>query len=227
MDNKFLKIEGSQIIDALNWRYTTKSFDITKKISAVQVDNIKSILQMSASSINAQPWHFVLTGTEEGKKRMAKGTEGFFSFNASKVNEASHVVLFCSKTEVDQEYLSHVTQVEEEDGRFATEEIKYQNIGAKTIFTNMHKHDLKDAQHWMEKQVYLNIGNFLLGMAAMGIDAVPMEGIDMKALDEEFELREKGFTSVVMVGLGYRSDDDFNAKLPKSRLPKTEIITEV
>ncbi|MEY8779824.1 nitroreductase family protein [Allomuricauda sp. XS_ASV26] len=79
----------------------------------------------------------------------------------------------------------------------------------------------------MEKQVYLNIGNFLLGVAALGIDAVPMEGIDVKALDEEFGLREKGYTSLVMVGLGYRSANDFNAGLPKSRLPKTEIFTEI
>lgn len=79
----------------------------------------------------------------------------------------------------------------------------------------------------MEKQVYLNIGNFLLGVATLGIDAVPMEGIDMKALDEEFGLREKGYTAVVMVGLGYRSESDFNANLPKSRLPKEEIFTEI
>jgi nitroreductase/dihydropteridine reductase len=32
-------------------------------------------------------------------------------------------------------------------------------------------------------------------------------------------------TSVVLVSLGYRSESDFNAALPKSRLPREEIFT--
>ncbi|MAU16133.1 MAG: oxygen-insensitive NAD(P)H nitroreductase [Muricauda sp.] len=211
----------------LNWRYTTKEFDPTKKISSENEENIKALLQMSPSSVNSQPWHFIIASTEEGKKRLAKGTDGFFSFNKPKVLNASHVVLFCARTEIDNSYLKHVTDIEDEDGRYAKEEFKKQNLGAAHIFTNIHKYDLKDVQHWMEKQVYLNIGNFLLGVAALGIDAVPMEGIDVKALDEEFGLREKGYTSLVMVGLGYRSANDFNASLPKSRLPKEEIFTEI
>ena len=215
------------ISDILNWRYTVKAFDGSKKLSSEQENDIKTLLQMSASSINSQPWHFIIAKTEAGKKRLAKGTQGFFSFNEPKVLNASHVILFCTKTEISNDYLEHVTNIEDEDGRFATPEYKAQNLGAKQLFTNIHKYDLKDAQHWMEKQVYLNIGNFLLGAAALGIDTVPMEGIDMKALDEEFGLRAKGYTATVMVGVGFRADTDFNADLPKSRLPKTEIFTDI
>lgn len=59
----------------------------------------------------------------------------------------------------------------------------------------MHRVDLKDDDQWMAKQVYLNVGNFLLGVGAMGLDAVPIEGFDAAILDEEFGLKEKGFTS--------------------------------
>jgi nitroreductase/dihydropteridine reductase len=80
----------------------------------------------------------------------------------------------------------------------------------------------------MDKQVYLNIGQFLLGVATLGIDATPMEGIETKVLDEEFGLREKGYTSLVVVPLGYHNqEEDYNAVLPKSRLPYSEILTEV
>lgn len=226
MNSETEQIETTvNIKEVLNWRYTTKAFDTSKKISAENVENIKALLQLSPSSINSQPWHFIIAETEEGKKRLAKGTEGFFSFNEPKVTGASHVVLFCSKTEIDEAFLNDINEKEDQDGRYAKEEFKEQSLGAKNLFTNIHKYDLKDAQHWMEKQVYLNIGNFLLGVAALGIDAVPMEGIDMKALDEEFGLREKGYTALVMVGLGYRAEDDFNATLPKSRLTEEEIFT--
>lgn len=55
----------------------------------------------------------------------------------------------------------------------------------------MHRVDLKDDDQWMAKQVYLNVGNFLLGVAAMGTDAVPIEGFDAAILDEEFGLKER------------------------------------
>lgn len=96
----------------------------------------------------------------------------------------------------------------------------------RSYFVNMHRFDYKDAQHWMEKQVYLNVGNFLLGVSTLNIDAVPIEGFDARILDEEFGLREKGFTSLVIVPIGYRSVEDFNASLPKSRLEFSEILTE-
>jgi len=215
------------IIETLNWRYSTKDFDPNKKIPEADFNKVKALLRMSPSSTNLQPWHFVIASTDEGKKRMAKGTQGFFSFNEAKVLNASHVVLFCSRLSADKDYMQHLLDVEDKDGRFPNEEIKQNVNGGRHAFADIHKYDVKDVQHWMEKQVYLNIGNFLLGVATLGIDACPMEGLDMKALDEEFGLREKGFTSITAVAIGYRTESDFNTtdKTPKSRLPESEIIT--
>lgn len=215
------------IIDAAKARYTTKVFDSSKKIPAETLEQVKSLLQLSPSSTNLQPWHFILASSEEGKARVAKATSGPFSFNERKVLDASNVVVFCAKTALEDTYLQKVLEQEQADGRLANEEIKAAQNKGRTYFADIHRYNLKDAQHWMEKQVYLNVGNFLLGVAALGIDAVPIEGFDAKILDEEFDLRAQGYTSVVIVGLGYRSADDFNAKLPKSRFPFAEILTEV
>lgn len=215
------------VIKALNWRYSTKDFDPKKKISEEDFAKVKEILRMSPSSTNLQPWHFVIANTDEGKKRMAKGTEGFFHFNTPKVLNASHVVLFCSRITANEDYMQHLLDVEDKDGRYPNEEIKNGMHGGRNLFADIHKYDLKDLQHWMEKQVYLNIGNFLLGVATLGIDACPMEGLDMKALDEEFGLREKGFTAITAVSIGYRTESDFNTtdKTPKSRLSEQETMT--
>ena len=72
-----------------------------------------------------------------------------------------------------------------------------------------------------------NVGNFLLGVAAMGLDAVPIEGVDFAILDEEFDLKAQGYTSLVVVPVGHHSVEDFNATLPKSRLPQSTTITEI
>jgi nitroreductase/dihydropteridine reductase len=77
----------------------------------------------------------------------------------------------------------------------------------------------------MEKQTYLALGTLLLAAGAYGVDATPMEGFDAARLDAEFGLRDKGLTSIVLVALGYRGEADFNAKLPKSRLPGEVVFT--
>ncbi|CAM4158454.1 MULTISPECIES: oxygen-insensitive NAD(P)H nitroreductase [Flavobacterium] len=215
--------------EILNWRYTTKEFDPNKKISESDMKEVKNLLRMSPSSVNLQPWHFIIAESKEGKERVAKGTQGFFHFNEPKVLNASVVVLFCSKIDADEKYYQHIADTEDKNGRFPNEDIKNGFLGAVKAFADIHKYDLKDLNHWMEKQVYLNIGSFLLGVASLGIDATPMEGIDVKALDEEFGLREKGYTSLVAVSLGYRATSDFNAtdKTPKSRLPESEIMTVI
>lgn len=210
-------------------RHTVKAYDLAKKISEEHVEKIKELLRFSASSTNAQPWHFVIASTDEAKARIAKANEAMYPFNNPSILNASHVVLFCSRLTIEDDHLSKVLEQEEADGRFAADPaFKEQMDGARKFFINIHKHDYKDVQHWMDKQVYLNIGQFLLGVATLGIDATPMEGIDVKSIDEELGLREKGYTSLVAVTLGYHDPEkDFNAALPKSRLPYSEILTEV
>ncbi|ELV8718340.1 TPA: oxygen-insensitive NAD(P)H nitroreductase [Vibrio vulnificus] len=215
------------IVQAAQSRYSTKAFDASRKLPEEKVAAVKELIRMSASSVNSQPWHFIVASSEEGKARIAKATQGGFAFNERKILDASHVVVFCAKTAIDEAYLLDLLESEDKDGRFADVEAKNGMHAGRSFFVNMHRFDLKDAHHWMEKQVYLNVGTLLLGASAMEIDAVPIEGFDAKALDEEFGLREKGFTSVVIVPLGYHSEDDFNAKLPKSRWSAETVFTEI
>ncbi|MDF7681598.1 oxygen-insensitive NAD(P)H nitroreductase [Enterobacteriaceae bacterium ESL0689] len=215
------------IISVALTRYSTKVFDASKKLTAEEVNNLKTLLQFSPSSTNCQPWHFIVTGSDTGKARIAKAASGTYIFNESKILNASHVVVFCAKTAMDDAWLQRVLDQEDADGRFATPEAKAANNQGRVFFANMHRNELHDDAQWMAKQVYLNVGNFLLGVAAMGLDAVPIEGADFALLDAEFDLKTQGYTSLVIVAVGHRSADDFNAKLPKSRLPQSVTISEI
>ena len=208
-------------------RHTAKAYDPNKKISNENIEKIKELLRYSPSSVNSQPWHFILVSTDEGKKRVAKANKAY-PFNNPSILASSHVVIFCSKLAIEDDYIAKILEQEDISGRFPEPALKDRVDTTRKTFINLHKHDYKDVQHWMDKQVYLNLGQFLLGAATLGLDATPMEGIDVKSIDEEFGLREKGYTSLVVVTLGYHhSIDDFNAKLPKSRFPFSQILTEI
>lgn len=67
----------------------------------------------------------------------------------------------------------------------------------------------------------------LLAAGIEGVDATPIGGFNEQILTEELELQDKGLIPSVLLTLGYRSEQDFNAKLPKSRLNKDEIFTKL
>ena len=215
------------LIDVLNRRYATKKFDPKRQIDADTVKQIKALLRMSPSSVNIQPWHFVIAQGDDAKLRVGDTLGERFAMNRNKVLDAGLVVVYCVRNAVDAQYMQQLLDQEANDGRFGDADDREQQHQKRMMFTDMHRYDGKDLQHWLEKQVYLNIGSLLLGAAVLGLDAVPMEGIDMKALDEAFDLRAKGYTAIAVVALGYRADDDFNADLPKSRLPASTVFTEL
>lgn len=215
------------IIEVLETRYTTKHYDNTKTLTKEQLADIEKLLQLSPSSTNSQPWGFLITTTDEGKKRIAKSAQGDYIFNEEKILDASAVIIFASRVNICCNYLEKLLSQEEKDGRFPTPDLKERSKNARIKFSKMHKFDFKDMAHWTEKQVYLNVGNFLLGVAGLGLDATPIEGVDMRVLNSEFDLPDKGLTATMVVTVGYRKEDDFNAKLPKSRLAIDDIITYI
>ncbi|HEY6528062.1 MAG TPA: oxygen-insensitive NAD(P)H nitroreductase [Cellvibrionaceae bacterium] len=207
-------------------RYATKAFSADKNIPQHQLTQLYDLLRFAPSSTNSQPWHFVLAQTPEGKARVATAAHGSYASNASKINRSSLCVVFCAKTQLNDEYLEQVLQQEEHDGRFAADPaFKISVNNGRKMYADLHRKELNDAQHWMEKQLYLNVGFFLLGAAALGLDAVPIEGIDPVVLNRELDLTAQGLTAVVLVAVGYRADNDFNAKLPKSRFAAEQLMT--
>ncbi|WP_077285090.1 oxygen-insensitive NAD(P)H nitroreductase [Cognaticolwellia aestuarii] len=211
-------------------RKTVKAYDESKKISPENIAKLKALLRYSPSSVNVQPWHFVLAATPEGKNKIAKSTDDLYPFNSGSIRNASHVIVFASRLETPEGYLEQLLVQEEKDGRFDgdLETFRAGMDAGRKMFINLHKDKFNDLNHWLDKQVYLNLGQLLLGAATLGIDATPMEGVDTSVLDEEFGLTEKGFTSLFVVTLGYSdAKNDFNATLPKSRLPYSDILTEV
>jgi nitroreductase / dihydropteridine reductase len=207
-------------------RHATKAFDAARKIPAAVIDELKELIRFSPSSVNSQPWHFVVAESDAARARVAKSMQPGYAYNEAKVTRASHVMVLCVRKDMDEAHLNAVLAQEEADGRFANADAKAGQQNTRGFYVNLHR-ERDDLSAWMEKQAYLALGTLLIGASTLEIDACPMEGFDAKVLDEELGLTERGLTAIVVVGLGYRSADDFNAKLPKSRLATQAVFTDL
>ena len=208
-------------------RYATKAYDAEKKIPHAQFEKLLEILRFSPSSVNIQPWHFIVAESDQAKQRIASALTGNYIYNSAKVLNSSHTIIFCTRTDISDEYLEQLLQQDELSGRFKDETAKQGQHDTRQGYVEFYRNELKNLPAWMENQTYLALGQLLFAAGLEGIDATPMEGFDRDLINQEFDLAEKGLKASVIVSLGYRSETDFNAKLPKSRLSDEVVFTRL
>ena len=207
-------------------RRTAKAFAPGRPLPADLLEQIRVLLRYSPSSVNSQPWHFVLATGADAKERLARAMPPPYAYNAPKVRNASLVVVFCVRADLDDAHLDALLAQERRDGRFPDDAAAANQAKSRRSYVDLHR-QRGDIRAWMEKQVYLAVGGLLFGAAALGLDACPMEGFDAELLAAELGLRERGLVPTALVALGGRGPDDWNAALPKSRLPAAAVFTEI
>ena len=208
-------------------RYTTKAYDPIRKIPQEQINRLLEILRLTPSSINIQPWHFFIADNPVAKERIAKALVGKYAYNAPKVLESSHTILFCTKADISEQHLDNLLTQDDISGRFKDSNAKQGQKDSRAGYVNYYRNEKGDIQRWAENQTFIALGQILLAAGIEGIDATPIGGFDEQIINDELHLTEKGLIPSVLLTLGYRSENDFNARLPKSRLSKEEIFTQL
>ena len=214
-----------KIAELVRTRHTCKAYDPQRPLSEEQLAQLQAILRFSPSSVNSQPWHFFLVSSDAGK---AKLVPALTEHNMEKVRSAPLTVVIASRTELDDDHLQALLAQEELDGRFGgNEEAKKGADGARRYYVGLNSTTPQKQQEWMARQAYISLGFLLMGAATLGLDATPIEGFFPEKLDAALGLTEQGLKSVVVASIGHRSAQDFNATLPKSRLPAEQLITRL
>lgn len=206
-----------QILSALNWRYATKSFDASKKISDADWSVLENSLILSPSSYGLQPWRFLIIQNPELRAQLRAS-----SWNQSQVTDASHFVVFTTKEKVDadhiQKYLERISEVRGTP-LDALNDFKKAMIGD---IVNSPRAQTIGA--WAQRQAYIAMGFLLETAALLKIDATPMEGLDAAAYDRILNLENTGYKTVAAVALGYRGANDPFQKMKKVRFAKSDLI---
>ena len=215
-----------EIIKDLESRYTTKKYDSSKKVSQQDLMVLLEALRLSASSINSQPWKFIVIESNEAKQRMHDSFANMHQFNQHHVKACSHVILFANKLTYSRNDYELVLNKAVLDTRI-TEEQKEAAFGS-FKFVELNCDENGEHKAWAKPQAYLALGNALHTLARLKIDSTTMEGVDSTLLNEIFSDELEGYECHVALAIGYHHEsEDFNAALPKSRKAFEDVITVI
>jgi len=210
-------IKGEQLLAQLNWRYATKQFDPTKKISPEDWAALEDALILSPSSYGLQPWKFVVITDRKTREKLFPAT-----WNQLQVLDCSHYLVFAVHKSMTETYIDkHITRVVEVRGGTTNGLRQFRDMIMGDVVTGARG---AIAQQWAAHQAYLALGNFLTSAALMGIDTCPMEGFEPAKYDSILDLTAKGLTSVVCCAAGYRSPQDKAANQKKVRFAREHMI---
>jgi len=205
-----------KLIEGLNWRYATKKFDTTKKVSQENLDKIKEAIRLSASSYGLQLYKVLIIENPELRAKLQP-----VSWGQTQIVDASHLLVLCSYTECTHKMMDTFVQKIADVRNFPVENVKeYGNFMKAKI--GEFPEETVDA--WMARQVYIALGNLLAACGELEIDSCPMEGFDAAQYDEILGLKEKGLTATVVATIGYRSAEDITQNFKKVRRPSEEMF---
>ena len=216
------------IIDALNWRYATKKFDTTKKLSQDDMDILLETLRLSPSSFGLQPRKFIHVKNMEIRKELQDASRG-----QSQITEASDLIVIAVRSRLDESdveaYVQDMKEIRGKNVEQLPEDAK--SIEKLMEFKNMIINTIKSRtpeqlKWWNQKQAYIAMGVVLTTAAVVWIDTCPMEWFDPEKYNEILGLNDLWLTATVVIAVGYRSSEDKYANLAKVRFPKERVIIQ-
>ena len=205
------------VLDKLQWRYAVKKFDSSKKIPDDVWETLVQSLVLSPSSFGLQPWKFFIVQNPDTRQELLA-----HSWGQKQVVDASHLIVLAIKEGVNDQdvdlYLQRMSEVQQ---------VPVANLEK---FGGMIKGFLQnppfpfEINDWSTRQVYIALGFLMTCAAMLDIDTCPMEGFMPSEYDRILNLPEKGYHSVVVCPVGYRSTEDKSANQPKVRFSTEQVV---
>ena len=208
-----------QLIDKLNWRYATKSFDSTKKIEDATWEKIEDSLVLTPSSFGLQPWKFIVVTDQAVKDALMPHAWG-----QPQLANCSHLVILAARKDTTPaDVAQFINNTFNTCGGDKDALSGYQEM----MNGFLARMSAEQRETWAKNQVYIALGQLMTSAAVLDIDACPMEGITPPEFDQILGLEGSGFTTTLACPMGYRCEEDKYSTLAKVRYAKADIITHI
>ncbi|WP_420321884.1 NAD(P)H-dependent oxidoreductase [Flagellimonas sp.] len=209
----------SNILENRTWRYATKKFDSTKKVSDEDLELLLEATRLSASSYGLQPYHVYVITDPEIKEKLKP-----VSWGQSQLTDASHIIVFANVTDFGEELMDSYLQNVSSTRNIPSEGLKGYGDFMKSKLLELSS---ETKSIWTSRQVYIAFSNMMQAAAELKIDTCPMEGFQSEAYNEILGLEEKNLNASVVLAVGYRSEEDETQHYAKVRKSKEELFTHI
>ncbi|KEZ50540.1 MULTISPECIES: nitroreductase family protein [Metabacillus] len=194
-------------------RRSIRNYDPSVKISREEMAEILEEAALAPSSVNLQPWRFVVIDTKEGKETLAP----LAKFNQRQVETSAAVIAVFADMKSD-EYLEEIYSTAVEKG-FMPADVRDQQVAAiKGFFEVMTFDQLKDMNLIDAGLVSMQL---MLAARAHGFDTNPIGGFEKDKIAEAYGLDKERYYPVMLISIGRAADEGYQSV----RLP-VEKITE-
>ncbi|CAH0336162.1 Putative NAD(P)H nitroreductase YfkO [Flavobacterium sp. CECT 9288] len=199
----------STFIENQNWRYATKKFDASKKITAEDLATLKEAIRLTASSYGLQPYKIIIVENPELRAQLQPAAYG-----QAQVVDASHLIVFANELNFGAEGIDNFARTMSE-----TREIPLESIQGYVDYMKGNIVGLPEESRnlWSAKQTYIALGNLLNSAAELKIDATPMEGFIPAQVNEILGLDKLGLNATLLATIGYRHEEDATQHYKKVR----------
>ena len=206
----------SNFIKNANWRYATKKFDTTKKVSKEDLETLKEAIRLSASSFGLQPYRILIIENPELRAKLQPAAWG-----QSQIVDASQLIVFANitnfgETEID----ASIANTTKTRGLPADALKGYGDFMKSKIVTL--PEDVRNT--WASKQTYLALGNLMNAASELKIDVTPMEGFEPAQVNEILGLGKLGLNATLLATIGYRHEEDATQHYAKVRKSNEELF---
>lgn len=209
----------STLLDNLNWRYATKKFDATKKISSEDLNTLKEAVRLAASSYGLQPYKVVVVENPEIREQLKAAAYG-----QTQITDSSQLFIFANDLNAGAESVdAYIKNISETRGVPADALAGFADMMKGTI-ANLSQ-DAKNI--WTAKQTYIALGTLLAAAAELKIDATPMEGFNPAAFNEILGFDKLGLNASVIATVGYRHGEDDTQHYKKVRKSHEELFITI
>ncbi|MFM9987566.1 NAD(P)H-dependent oxidoreductase [Flavobacterium sp.] len=209
----------STFIENQNWRYATKKFDATKKVSTKDLETLKEAIRLSSSSYGLQLYKIIIVENPEIRAKLQPA-----SWGQTQIVDASHLIVFANQTnigsaEIDS-YLENVSQ---------TRSLPIDALSGYGDFMKGNVNSLtEEAKNvWTAKQTYIALANLISAAAELKIDTTPMEGFDAKQYNEILGLDKLNLNAAVIAAVGYRHEEDDTQHYKKVRKSNEDLYITI
>ncbi|WP_339188485.1 nitroreductase family protein [Paenibacillus sp. FSL R5-0490] len=194
-------------------RRSVKLYDPEVKISREEMTEILSEASRAPSSVNMQPWRFLVVDTAEGKEKLAP----LAKFNQNQVLTSAAVVgVFIDMN--NGEYLEEIFGKAVEHG-FMPQDIAEQQVKfVKPYYDNMPAADLRDVNLIDAGLASMQL---MLAARAHGYDTNPIGGYEKDQIAEAFGMDKERYQPVMLISIGKSAKEGH----PSYRLPVETITT--